>query len=61
MLDERDDARDHELIVEVDNVQTCGGVVGDIVGFNVVESALVTLKQILRERLIDVTPLIQSN
>ena len=53
MLDERDDAINNECIKKIGNVQI-GDVVIDRVGFKDAKSALVTLKQ----RLIDVTPLI---
>ena len=57
-LDERDDAPDNEPIEEVDNMQI-GDVVVDRVGFQDVESALLTLKQFLEQRPTGVTPLIQ--
>ena len=56
-LDERDDAPNNEPIEEVDNMQI-GVVVVDRLGFQDVESALLTLKQFLEHRPTGVTPLI---
>ena len=57
LFDERDDAIDNEYMEEVNNVQI-GDVLVDRLGFKVAESALVTSKQCLEQRHIDVTPLI---
>src|ERR1700738_5238259 len=59
MLDERHDAADNEPIEEVDNVQI-GDVVVDRVGFKDAKKALVTLRQFLKQKPTDVTPLIHS-
>ena len=59
MLDGGGHATDNELIEEIDNVQI-SDVVVDKVGFEDAKSALTTLKQILEQRPIDVTPFIQS-
>lgn len=59
MLDERDDAIDNESIEEVDNVQI-DDVVANRVGFKGVESTLVTLKQFPEQKVIDITPIVQS-
>ena len=56
MLDESDDAIDNEPIEEIDNVQI--GDTIDRVGFKDVESALVTLRQVLDRRPTNVTPII---
>ena len=59
MLDGGGDAAVNELIEEVDNVQI-NDVMVDRVGFRDVESALMTLRQILEQRHTDVTPFIRS-
>ena len=59
MLDGGGDSTVNGPTEEVDNVQI-NDVVVDRVGFKDVESALMTLKQFLEQRSIDVTSCIQS-
>lgn len=59
MLDERDDVANNGIIEKVDNVQI-GDMVVDRVGLDVA-SALVTLKQNLKQIPIAATPCMQRN
>jgi len=56
MLDEKDDVTNNESSEKVDNVLISDLVI-DRVGFNDVESTLVTLKQFLKQRPTNATPL----
>ena len=59
MLDDKDNATNNEPIEEVDIVQI-DDVVVDKVRVKDVKNTLMTLKQFLEQRHLDVTPLIQS-